>query len=157
MNKMKTLGDNLRKSREKKCYTQEYVSRQLNISRQAISKWETGKGYPDLDNLIILSNLYNISLDELVDNKSEVQGKIRISSSSSDSKDLLFAHIEEILLAVILSISCLFTPIGLLVPIGVLIWMKKNQKFYIAIIAFVIFCILLNCYNTFSLFNLVLF
>lgn len=49
MKELPTLGENLKRARENKCYTQEYVSRQLNISRQAISKWETGvsqtKGY----------------------------------------------------------------------------------------------------------------
>lgn len=56
MKEIKTLGENLKSARQKKQFTQEYVSRQLNISRQAISKWETGKGYPDLDNLVLLSN-----------------------------------------------------------------------------------------------------
>ncbi|EEG73849.1 helix-turn-helix domain-containing protein [[Clostridium] hylemonae] len=139
MKEIKTLGENLKSARQKKQFTQEYVSRQLNISRQAISKWETGKGYPDLDNLVLLSNLYDVSLDELMNNKNKLQKSFRISNSSPCSEELLFAHIEELQLAVILSISCLFPPIGLLAPIGVLIWMKKKKKYYKTIVIFSVF------------------
>ena len=44
-------------------YSQKYVAEQLNISRQAISKWENGRSYPDIDNLRLLSALYDVSLD----------------------------------------------------------------------------------------------
>lgn len=157
MKELPTLGENLKRARENKCYTQEYVSRQLNISRQAISKWETGKGYPDLDNLVLLSNLYDASLDELTNNKNLQKKSNKNLDNLTNSNDLVYLHIEEILLAVILSISCLYLPIGLLIPIGVLIWMKKKKRFYITIIIFSIYCILLYFYNLFSIFNIFIF
>lgn len=42
------------------------MSTSLNVSYQAISNWERGKIYPDISNIIMISDLYNISLDELI-------------------------------------------------------------------------------------------
>lgn len=50
-------------------YTQEELAELVGVSRQAISQWETGKSYPDIDNLYFLANLYELSLDELYDKK----------------------------------------------------------------------------------------
>ena len=46
--------------------SQEEVASQLHVSRQAASKWETGKGAPDTTTLIALADVYDVSLDELV-------------------------------------------------------------------------------------------
>lgn len=46
--------------------TQAELGFQLHLTRQTISKWETGKSLPDLENLILLSRFYAVSLDELV-------------------------------------------------------------------------------------------
>lgn len=157
MKEEKTLGENLKSAREENHFSQEYVAKQLNISRQAISKWENGKGYPDLDNLVLLSKLYDVSIDALMKAENIPQRNVRASNVASDETNLLSGHIEEILLAVILSISCIFPPIGILVPIGILIWMKKKEKHYKIILIFCIFCILLNCYNSFAILNVFFF
>lgn len=60
------LGKNIKFYRSEKKWTQEELARKLRISRQTISKWELGKSYPDIENLIYLSKLFKISLDELV-------------------------------------------------------------------------------------------
>lgn len=51
--------------REKSGLTQEQLAEKLNVSRQAVSKWECGDATPDLDNLVALAELYGITLDEL--------------------------------------------------------------------------------------------
>lgn len=61
-----SLGDQLKKSRINKGYSQGDVAKQLNISRQSISKWENSNSYPDLDNLVKLSTYYDISIDDLL-------------------------------------------------------------------------------------------
>lgn len=52
--------------RKENNYSQESLATALNISRQAISKWERAEASPDTDNLIALARLYRVSLDELV-------------------------------------------------------------------------------------------
>ncbi|MFK4335045.1 transcriptional regulator with XRE-family HTH domain [Bacillus sp. RC240] len=56
--------------------TQEDVASQLFISRQVISKWELGKSLPDLTNLLALSNLFNVSIDSLLKEDSNLQNQI---------------------------------------------------------------------------------
>lgn len=62
---------NLRKSNN---LSQEALAEKLGISRQAVSKWERAEASPDTDNLILLSRLYGISLDELLKTDDEIPG-----------------------------------------------------------------------------------
>ena len=52
--------------RKKRGYSQEELAEKLGLSRQAVSKWERAEASPDTDNLIALSKLYGITLDELI-------------------------------------------------------------------------------------------
>lgn len=60
------LADNIIKYRKKNGMTQEQLAESLMISRQSISRWELGENLPSIDNLISLSGLLDISLDELI-------------------------------------------------------------------------------------------
>jgi transcriptional regulator with XRE-family HTH domain len=60
------IGKTIKENRTKKGETQEDLSNYLYVSRQLVSKWENGKSYPDLNQLIQLSDHYNLSLDELM-------------------------------------------------------------------------------------------
>lgn len=52
--------------RKKNMLTQEELAYQLNVSRQTVTKWETGTIYPNIEYLIKLSNLFGVSIDYLV-------------------------------------------------------------------------------------------
>jgi len=52
--------------RKNKGITQEALAEKLNVSRQAVAKWESGQAYPDISNLIQISNLFNVTVDYLV-------------------------------------------------------------------------------------------
>lgn len=60
------LGSQLKKLRESKSFSQEDVARKVGVTRQAVYKWESNKSYPDIDNLILLSELYEVTIDELI-------------------------------------------------------------------------------------------
>ncbi|EPC8422596.1 helix-turn-helix domain-containing protein [Bacillus wiedmannii] len=60
------LGSQLKKFRESKSFSQEDVARMVGVTRQAVYKWESNKSYPDIDNLILLSELYEVTIDELI-------------------------------------------------------------------------------------------
>lgn len=60
------LGNRIKNEREKLNLSQDDLAQKMDISRQAISKWETGKSYPDIETILKLSDLFNLSLDELV-------------------------------------------------------------------------------------------
>ena len=54
-------------------YTQDDLAQKLNISRQAVSKWETGTTIPDLETLLKLSKLYHITINEILESKIQPQ------------------------------------------------------------------------------------
>ncbi|MDT2834121.1 helix-turn-helix transcriptional regulator [Vagococcus carniphilus] len=60
------IGEMIKENRVKKNMTQEDLAKKLFVSRPLVSKWETGKSYPDLHQLIQLSDFFEISLDELM-------------------------------------------------------------------------------------------
>lgn len=61
-----SFADNLRKVRKDKNISQEELAEILNVSRQAISKWEQGVGYPEAEKLIVIARELNTSLDFLM-------------------------------------------------------------------------------------------
>lgn len=61
--------DKLQKMRKERNYSQEKLADILNISRQAVSKWESGIAYPETDKLIELSKLFNVSIDYMLNDE----------------------------------------------------------------------------------------
>ena len=60
------FNEKLKMLRKEKGFTQESLADKLNVSRQAITKWESGDGIPDIENLKQISILFNTTIDELV-------------------------------------------------------------------------------------------
>ena len=59
------LGENIRRLRKERRMTQRQLAWHLQVSVQAVSKWETGQTYPDLSMLLPLARLFAVSLDTL--------------------------------------------------------------------------------------------
>lgn len=64
--KSKTLGEVLKNHRIKCKMTQEFVAEAIGVSRQAVSKWESGKSDPSTTNLLALADLFGISAEDLL-------------------------------------------------------------------------------------------
>ena len=64
----KTLAETLKDHRTRCRMTQEFVAESLGVSRQAVSKWETGDSDPSMSNLVLLAKLYGVPLEELLQN-----------------------------------------------------------------------------------------
>ena len=84
-----SFADNLKQLRKEKHLSQEELAEILDVSRQAVSKWEQGIGYPEVEKLLLLSKELNISLDSLMETevaqkpnaeKQNVTGIITITS-----------------------------------------------------------------------------
>ena len=63
---MKNFGNKIKALRRKMNLTQEELAERLNISFQAISKWETNASLPDVTMLPVLANFFNVTTDELL-------------------------------------------------------------------------------------------
>ena len=75
----------LKKYRQLKDLTQEQLAEKLGVSRQAVTKWETDTGIPDIENIKSISSLFDISIDELLSNENASQKK----------SDYLFESVTE--------------------------------------------------------------
>ena len=77
------VGERIKKYREKQNLSQDELALKIFVSRQTISNWETNKSYPDIKSLIMLSNIVNVSLDDLV--KGDIE-KMRKSVTQEEIK-----------------------------------------------------------------------
>ena len=64
---MTTVGNNIKNERKKLGITQEELAEELSVTRQAVSNWENGKTEPDIETLTKIAQIFDISIDELVD------------------------------------------------------------------------------------------
>lgn len=66
-----SLGEKIKELRNKFSLSQEQLAEKLNVSRQAITKWEGNVGLPDTENLKSISELFGVTIDYLLDNNSD--------------------------------------------------------------------------------------
>jgi transcriptional regulator with XRE-family HTH domain len=85
------LNNKLYELRKQKGLSQEELANRLNVSRQTVSKWEVGESSPDMEKLVAISELFDISLDELVLDKAvkkeEASEQVVQSELYSDIKE----------------------------------------------------------------------
>lgn len=67
-----TMAERLQRLRKEHHFSQEQLAERLQVSRQAVSKWENGQTAPDLDNIIAMSNLYEVTTDYILIGKERV-------------------------------------------------------------------------------------
>ena len=96
------FSDNLIKLRKGKSWSQEDLAEKLGISRQAVSKWEVGTSKPDIDNIIKISKLFEVSIDELVNNEIVRTEAISINVKRKSKKDVLLVWLRRILIVLII-------------------------------------------------------
>ena len=97
-----TLGEKISDLRKRRGISQEKLAELLEVSRQAVTKWESGKGYPNIESLKNISKIFSVSIDELLSNNellqaAENENKSNISKLSS----LIFGILDLMALAYI--------------------------------------------------------
>lgn len=86
------FNNKLYELRKQKGFSQEELANRLNVSRQTVSKWEVGDSTPDMEKLIAISDLFGISLDELVLDKAPEPAP---APAPQSAKSELYADIKE--------------------------------------------------------------
>lgn len=112
------LGKQIKKYRNEQSLSQEVLAERIYVSRQTISNWENNKSYPDVNSLVLLSELFGVSLDQLI--KGDVE-KMKEQINKEDQKR--FDRLSWIFAAAFL--TALITPIPLahfLSNAGIAIW-----------------------------------
>lgn len=99
------IGKKLKDARMKSGFTQETVAEKINVSRQTISNWENEKSYPDIISVIALSDLYSISLDDLLKRDREMMEHLEECTNVVKSTQKLIGAIILNAVTVILLIA----------------------------------------------------
>ena len=87
------FNEKLKMLRKESGFTQEELAEKLNVSRQAITKWESGEGTPDIENLKLISNLFNTTIDNLI--KEEKNVNIENLNKFKFSEELEINHTKH--------------------------------------------------------------
>ncbi len=112
------LGTQIRKYRNERTLSQEALAEKVYVSRQTVSNWENDKSYPDVNSLVLLSEVFEISLDQLI--KGDVE-MMKEQINQTDQKK--FERLSNIF--TILFLAVLITPVPLvhfLSYAGLAIW-----------------------------------
>lgn len=81
-----TFGEKLFKLRKEKGLSQEQLAEQMNTTRQAVSKWENDQGFPETEKLMMLGNIFSVSIDYLLKNSGEADAQRPAAITSAGKK-----------------------------------------------------------------------
>ena len=130
------IAEKIRNARKEKKYTQEQAAENLMVSRQTISNWENGKSLPDIISVIRMSELYEVSLDELLKGDKALIEKIEkdVTSVKNEKKIIKYAWISIVLGVITLVLGNIFEGNPLIDFIsGALPWILLGLMFLFAI------------------------
>ena len=65
------FGSNLKELRKSKKLSQEDLAEKVGVSRQSVSKWETGDAYPEMNNILMLCKIFNCKINDILSNNLE--------------------------------------------------------------------------------------
>ncbi|MBS4207070.1 helix-turn-helix transcriptional regulator [Bacillus sp. FJAT-50079] len=83
------FAEKLKKERKEKGWSQEELAEKLFVSRQSVSKWENGQNYPSIEIIINISDLFDVTIDELLRSDEELKEKV-----INDSKHLAYPKLK---------------------------------------------------------------
>ena len=100
------FGEKIQKLRNQNKWTQEQLAEKLYVSRTAVSKWESGKGYPNIDSLKDIAKLFNKTIDELLSSEEIIDiAKIENRSNIKRANNLIYGLLD------IISVLFIFLPL----------------------------------------------
>ncbi|MGG5319140.1 helix-turn-helix domain-containing protein [Enterococcus sp. AZ072] len=127
------VGEKLRERRNILHMTQDEVAEALGVTRQTISNWENGRSYPDIERIIRLSDIYQLSLDELLKGDNKMVHQLQ---KNTQQNRFIKTFILLLLVNVLLMVGLMLAS-----PLNKIIW---------------ILLFLLLMANTFSIFYLII-
>lgn len=101
------IGSKIKTLRLSKSMTQEQLAKALHVSAQAVSNWETGKSYPDIHSLLLLSALFDVSLDQLI------KGDLETMKQEVNAADVRAMNRDGIIYAILLA-ATIILPVPLI-------------------------------------------
>lgn len=131
------IADKIKNARMQKGYTQEQVAENLFVSRQTISNWENGKSLPDILSIMRMSELYELSLDELMRGDRALLKKIEkdVRTAKAEKRIIKFAWISIVIGTILIILGEIFEGNPLIDFMnGALPWILLGLMFLFAIL-----------------------
>ena len=119
--------DKLFQLRKKSGMTQAEMAESLNVSRQAISKWEMGTAVPDVNNILSISKMFNVSIDYLVNDELEAEEDSPVVKAASGIARITYQYI---LIRVIIA----FCVVGAVSIVGIITHSFASMAIFLIII-----------------------
>lgn len=113
------LGKQIKKYRNEISLSQDALAEKIYVSRQTISNWENDKSYPDVNSLVLLSEVFQVSLDQLI--KGDVE---MMKEQISEEDKMRFEHLSRMF--TVMFLGAVITPVPLvhfLSYAGIAIWL----------------------------------
>ena len=164
-----SIGTRISDLRKQYSYSQEYVADKVNVSRQAVSKWERDQAAPDTYNLIALAELFNVTVEYLaIGNTGPKSGDERLKASYADRIStqkliglvLLGVGLIGMILGLLFAVELMVMAALLLVASVLCLTVRKNLGLVIAWTYIVIVFLassVLTAHNLFAIFNPMLY
>lgn len=138
-----SFGDKLKSERKKRNWSQDYLAEKIYVSRQSVSKWETNKNYPSIEVIINLSDLFEITIDELLRSDEGLKEKI-----IKDGKSTVNFSIKTQLLSIL---GILFGVIvASLIKNNEINWLNIGEVMIIILVFFYVITLLFPKWNEVS-------
>lgn len=114
-----SFADNLVYLRQHYAVTQEGLAEQLGVSRQTVSKWEAGTNYPEMDKILVLCDLFHVSLDDLM------RGNVSVAKAGDTER--YDAHMNRFDLSIVIGVASILVGVGLNVLLEAFGWPSNLQ------------------------------
>lgn len=148
------FANNLHYLRKRDKVTQEALADELGVSRQSVSKWETGEAYPETDKLIMLCDIFGVSLDDML--RSDLAGATQNENEtatenlqtdslqmSAATQEEYIAHMDKFSKFIALGVFLVLLGVGVcmvLCGVGEMLWPQQQELFdVLAAVAVILF------------------
>ncbi|SJZ72053.1 DNA-binding transcriptional regulator, XRE-family HTH domain [Pilibacter termitis] len=137
-----TLGEKLKQARERQGVSQTELARQLAVSRQTISRWETNKNLPDIENIHMLAKELGVSVDELFQEQEGTEHTEEMKACTLAEKNKK----KTIFLVVLIVICISITPFVLFIPFLSIYLNRRIESMFLkkVILGAGVLCVLLT-------------
>lgn len=92
------ISNKIKQLRIENHLTQDQLAQKINVSRQSVLKWEAGTNYPNIENILALSEALNISIDELIKTDLKLENKLIIDSKARKYHLLVMLFLVSIII-----------------------------------------------------------
>ncbi|MBO4368703.1 MAG: helix-turn-helix transcriptional regulator [Desulfovibrio sp.] len=123
---VKKTGKFIAELRHENGLTQKELAEKLNVSDKAVSRWETGKGYPDIPSLVAISELFSVSINEIIYAEKITTPEVEINAQIEIAKAYVGETIKKKRISKLAVAGIVVSSVSIVLVIAVLVCFAMN-------------------------------